>query len=139
MWTPGPYRTHGVAIFDYDNDGDNDVMVGNGGFFDDQREPDRFWRNDTPCTWHWVKLRLREPGLNTTAIGAEVEVRDADGWAVYRRHSLAGGFTSSQPDILHVGMGDHPGPYTVTVRWPTGEEDVYPAIEGEALTTLTAG
>ena len=133
-----PYRTHGSLFFDFDNDDDVDLFVGNGGHPPAQEEPNQLFRNDSAPVHGWVKLRLRAAGQNIWGVGALVRVADAPGdaatWQVSRLNSGTTGFNASEHGLVQVGTGLHEGPYAVTVRWPGGGETT---VEGvEARTTL---
>ncbi len=66
---PGPVTPHssrGAAFGDFDNDGDQDVLVMN------MNEPPTLLRNDAPTTNGWIEVRLEGTRSNRAAIGATV-------------------------------------------------------------------
>ncbi len=98
---PYPYRTHGSLFLDYDQDGDVDLFLGNGGAQADQAEPNRLFRNEAEPKHGWILLDLQGPPGNPDGLGAFIGVTEGSplsgGWAV--RHHLAGssGFLSNAP------------------------------------------
>lgn len=137
-YPPYPYRTHGMAFFDYDNDGDVDVFVGNGGA--GNFEPPRLFRNDGTNNPHWIKIRLEGTTSPRDGTGARVRVSDGpegdSNWAVYRQAYQAAGFNNSHPRTLHIGMGACRGPYHVTISWPGGEDQEVAGIEARTRNTI---
>jgi enediyne biosynthesis protein E4 len=79
----------------------------------------------------WLGVRLTQPGLNPTAIGAVVTV---DG---QRRVVRAGGhsFGGSVPAEVHVGLGEVEV-VDIHVRWPDGAESVVEDVDARQYVTL---
>ena len=65
-----------------------------------------------------VRLRLRGTRSDTWGAGATVVLRDGKRRWV-RQLSLGHGTTSQSEPIVHFGVGERPGPFTVEVRWPS--------------------
>ncbi len=107
----------GAAFADYDRDGDLDLVITGdvGGT--------RLWRNDTPREHHWLGVRLVGLAPNTSAIGARVEVRTADGASV-QEVSGGAGRGSQNDQALVFGLGDSRSVESVEVRWPDGSRQV---------------
>jgi hypothetical protein len=123
---PFPYRTHGAAFVDFDEDGDLDVFVCNGGpgFRDDTREPNRLFRNDDATGNHWIRLHLVGGESNRDGIGARVVVRteDAEGriHVRYATVKASSGFGGNNPIDPHIGLGAAVRVVDVSIRWPSG-------------------
>jgi len=137
-----PYRTHGMAFFDYDGDGDRDLLLGNGG--GDFAEPNRLFRNDSAPRNHFVRVTLRGDDAPADGTGARVRVSNGppgdSHWAVYGAAWPVSGFNSSQPRQLLIGTGRCEGPYHVEVTWPDGDVQSIEGVEaGAALVVDEAG
>ena len=100
------HRDQGRAIlhFDYDNDGDQDLVIFNHG------APPSLFRNDTDGG-HWLRVR-------TAAWGARVTV--TAGGRQQARTVGVGGYFGTSELIAHFGLGDHAGATQVAVALPDG-------------------
>jgi len=109
---------HNAMGFDYDRDGDEDLLVGIGNSTDSMR----LFRNDVGLQNNWLNITLEGhggPGFsNRAAIGARVTVRA--GGTTWTREVYAGnGHHGPQvPLCLSFGLGQEPMVDAVEVRWP---------------------
>lgn len=117
-------RSHGIAIADFDRDGDLDIIVGHsrarcGGETDCYERPQLRYFENLSAQGNWLQLTLEgAPGTNRSAIGARVTVTTPDG--VTRTQEVGGGHGhyGMQHDLtLHFGLGAA-CEAEVTVRWP---------------------
>lgn len=105
----------GVAICDYDRDGDLDI------FLKSRNAPQvRLFRNEVSQRGHWLQLELRGKGANRQAIGARVTVALPGGRTRVKEIQAGTGFLSQSSTVLHFGLGELATPRDVTIRWPTG-------------------
>ncbi len=123
--------TRGLALGDYDADGDQDLLVGN------IEGPLRLYRNDAPRSGRWIVLRLSDPGGNSAAIGARVTV-EAGGTRQMRTVTRGYSYLSSGDTALHVGIGEAAFA-AVIVRWPDGASESFEGIAADTETTLIRG
>jgi hypothetical protein len=123
-----PNSSRGCAFGDFDNDGDLDVLILN------VNEPPSLLRNDLKGTHHWLKVKLVGTKSNRSAIGARVLARYSgrvQAQAVLSQSS----YYSCNDSRLHFGLG----PATtadLTVYWPSGLTEKYPAIKCDQLITI---
>jgi enediyne biosynthesis protein E4 len=113
----------GLAVADYDNDGDPDVLVvAHGG-------PCVLLRNEQETGHRWLKVDL---GPSSASVGARVTV--VVGKSRQIRESTAGSSYCSQhsPNLLF-GLGDAELADSVIVRWPLGEQSVLTDVAGDQL------
>lgn len=118
----GAANGRGLEVFDYDNDGDLDIIVAN------MEEPPYLYRNDMikdnqPSSRNWLKISLEGTISNRNAFGTEVKAT-IDGTSYYRYHHGAGIFGQSiQP--VHFGVGAADMVDELLITWPTGEKEIF--------------
>ncbi len=118
-------NTRGVAMADFDNDGDPDLL------FTDQFGAPILYEN-TLQDKQWVGLELEGNGINTTvdAVGSKVwisyEVNEEDK-VQYKEQRLVSGFMAMGDNRLLFGLGkasDQINNLSVKVQWHNGEEQI---------------
>jgi hypothetical protein len=107
------YSARGLAMGDYDNDGDSDfLLVQNGG-------APALLRNDGGNQNNWIGLHLVGTKSNRDAVGARVTV--ASGNQKIIRQVVGGASYCSAHDLrVLVGIGQQKRVDSVEVRWPSG-------------------
>tara|TARA_B000000565_G_scaffold79028_1_gene56666 strand:+ start:1744 stop:3666 length:1923 start_codon:yes stop_codon:yes gene_type:complete len=113
----GGNKTMGVALADFDNDGDLDLLLAHA------NAAPQLWRNTAveDGLGGWLKVRLQgtEGGSNSHGIGCIVEVHLEDG-TILKQHAYAGdGFLGSSDPGVHFGLGEQ-SIVEVKVKWSTG-------------------
>ena len=113
----GGNKTMGVALADFDNDGDLDLLLAHA------NAAPQLWRNTAveDGLGGWLKVRLQgtEGGTNSHGIGCIVEVHLEDG-TILKQHAYAGdGFLGSSDPSVHFGLGEQ-SIVEVKVKWSTG-------------------
>ncbi len=134
-------KGHGVAIFDFDRDGDLDVLEDLGGAFPGDGFSSALFRNPGNSN-QWLELRLEGRRSNRSAIGARVrvDVRDGDTTRSIHRMVSSGSSFGGNPLTLHFGLGGAKRVETLEVRWPaTGERQTFREIEAGRRLTLVEG
>ncbi len=121
--TNGEAKSRGLEVFDYDDDGDLDLVVAN------ILESSFLYRNELikesqPESANWIKIWLEGTTSNRDAIGTEVKVT-LNGVSFYRWHHGAG-FLSQSLKPVHFGLGSAQVIDKIQITWPGGEvEAVY--------------
>ncbi|MFN7985383.1 MAG: CRTAC1 family protein [Vicinamibacterales bacterium] len=123
----------GAAFGDVDNDGDTDVLVGNGA------GPTRLLINEVGNRQHWVGLRLVPAGLTRDAVGARVEVHRATGPVLVRHARADGSYASANDARVLVGLGTSADAPRVRVVWPDGKAEEWTSVQADRYSTLTQG
>jgi enediyne biosynthesis protein E4 len=135
---PGVAAAHtsrGCAFGDFDNDGDVDVVVVN------LNEPPSLLRNDVSGKGHWLKVLLEGTTSNRSAIGARVTARygkQAQMQTQAQEVSAQSSFYSSNDRRLHFGLGAAAAA-DLTVRWPNGAIEQFPAVPADQLIVIREG
>ncbi|HJN08976.1 MAG TPA: CRTAC1 family protein [Pirellulaceae bacterium] len=113
-----PIVGRGGAHADYDGDGRLDlaIMVHGG-------EP-IVLRNTSSDSGHWIGVRLRQQGGNTSALGARVAIRIGDRVQT-AQVGADGSYLSQSPTDLHFGLADTETVDEITIHWPDGSQDRY--------------
>jgi enediyne biosynthesis protein E4 len=118
----------GIALADLSNGGRLDLVIAN------EKGRALVYRNTTNAG-HWLELKLVGTRSNRSAIGAEVTVEFG---GVRQRQVVDGGmgFCSQNDRRLHFGLGGYlPG--RVTIRWPSGAEQVLDGLATDRLHVIT--
>ncbi len=107
------YKSRGLALGDYDNDGDLDAVVNN------LDGPPTLLRNDQETGNHWLSVDLRGKRSGRPAVGARVTVR-AGGQTLVRGLRSSASYLSANETRLHFGLGEADRVDSVLVQWPSG-------------------
>ena len=127
------YSSRGLAIGDYDNDGDLDVLILN------MNDPPSLLRNDGGNQNNWIKIKLVGTKCNRTAIGARVRVVTGKHAQMDEVHS--GTAVMSQSDLrLHFGLGQAKVVDLIEVKWPTTQKiERFTNVEVNQFLTIREG
>ncbi len=131
---PGIVARHcsrGLALGDFDNDGDLDVLIMN------VNEPPSLLRNDAPAHNRWIKIRLEGVKSNRSAIGARVLAHYGGKVQAQEVLSQSGYLSASDPRI-HFGLGTA-ATVDIEIHWPLGLVEKYPGLSAGQLVTIREG
>ena len=107
----------GLVCFDYDRDGDLDLLISN------NKGTVKLFRNDLPGSVNWLRVRLNGKPGNSQAIGARIWVR-AGGQTQMREIRAGNNFVSQDPTDAHFGLGSHQQ-VDLTILWPDGRLETH--------------
>lgn len=126
----------GLVVFDYDNDGDQDIFVVNAG----QYEPSILYRNDGGDRGSYLRVETHGTESNRDGIGAWVTVTpDLETPENRRVWEINGGsnFLGQNELTAHFGWSDRTDPLDlVQIDWPSGIQQQFRHVE--LNTTLVA-
>ena len=132
-----PSEGRGLACFDYDRDGDVDIVVLDHStglqFFEN--------RSGSESGRHFLSVRLVGAPPNTDAIGARVYVTAAVGngfgtQTELRLSNANSNFNSQNTPDLHFGLGQAAEASAVRVVWPSGSELVCASVAANRFLVL---
>ncbi len=125
------HASRGLAVGDFDNDGDLDVLIMN------VNEAPSLLRNDAPGHNHWIKLKLVGTKSNRSAIGARVLVHYGGKMQLQELLSQSSYLSVNDPR-LHFGLGTalHAD---VDVFWPSSGQEHFSKLAADQLVTIQEG
>jgi len=121
--------SRGACFADYDNDGKVDAFVVNLG------APATLLHNVSQNNNHWLTVRLKGKKSNHDGIGARLELLSAGRKQIAER--VAGSTYLSQDDgRVHFGLGTANKAEKLTIRWPSGEEQILENVSADRVLTV---
>jgi len=124
------YDSRGAIAFDYDADGDNDLLISN------VNQPTILLENRTSGAGHWLGVRLFGGcGVNVDAVGARVIAQVAA--TTYTHEVIAGGsYLSGRSLEAHFGLGNPAVVDVLTIHWPDGKDTVLKDLPSDRMVTI---
>ncbi len=119
----------GTKLFDYDNDGDLDIVVTDCG-----GRP-ILMRNDGGNRNHWLAVRARGRESNRLGLGARVRVTSG-GRVQLREIWSAGSYLSSSDTRLYFGLGRESRASRVEIVWPSGKAQILENVPADQILTV---
>jgi hypothetical protein len=110
------FSSRGMAVGDFDNDGDLDVLVSNNG------EAPLLLRNEGGNRNHWLGLQLVSTKSNPAAVGATITWQ-AGGIRRSRLKTAGGSYLASHDPREVLGLGSAAKIDALEIRWPGGVVD----------------
>jgi hypothetical protein len=111
-----PIVGRGLAIADYDNDGDIDIVTNNRGDFPS------LLRNDGANANHWLTVQLIGTKSNRDGIGASLKVGSA-GFVQVEQAKGGMSYMSASDPRIHFGLGKRHKIESLEITWPSGQVD----------------
>ena len=142
----GAEKTMGTSIFDYDGDGDLDIILGQAG-----RSPQIFSNNAIEETGrNWLKVKLNGMSRdvefsdlvgdaeysNKFGAGCLVTVTLKDGTKMQQHVYAGSGYLGSNEPTVHFGLGDYDSVKSVEVLWTTGMTDKVENVESNQILVI---
>jgi len=130
----------GVALADFDNDGDLDIAVNHnpGDSGDPSRAGAVFLENRIGDRRQWLAVELRGTVSNRDAIGAEVVV-EAGGTRQLGQVTAGSSYAAQHSQRLYFGLGATTRVDRLTVTWPDGSVEEFSELDARRLTRLVQG
>lgn len=121
----------GLAVWDYDNDGDLDVIISH---LDQQATP-ALLRNDSQNGNHWIGITLLGKNGPAAAIGAKVTVTSGGKRQVFVNQWTTS-YLSNSDSRIHVGLGQQKNIDQIDIKWSDGKTETYKNIKGDRYITI---
>ena len=130
----------GVAIADFDNDGDLDIVVNHspGDTDDPLRAGASFLENEIGNRRQWLAVELVGSQRNRDAIGARVVVRSGE-LEQLRQSNAGSSYAAQHSQRLYFGLGEHTVIDKLEVHWPSGLSEEFSNLESRTLVRITEG
>ncbi len=130
-----PAVARGLAVADYDNDGDLDILIV-------RRDTGVQLLSNGMQRGHWLKVRLRSrvtarPDVHGHGLGAQAVAYL--GATELRRSVSPASYLSQSSQVLHFGLGDTTGIERLDIRWASGATATVGALAGDRLWEITEG
>jgi len=119
----------GACFGDYDNDGKVDAFLVNLG------AKGTLFHNVSTNTGHWLTIQLKGTKSNRDGIGARLELT-ADGKKQIAERVAGSGYLSQDDARLHFGLGAATKVEKLTVKWPSGREQVLENLAVDRILTV---
>ncbi len=105
----------GLLTFDYDRDGDLDVLCINNG------DGPTLYRNDTGNANDWLRIRFKDADTGFEGLNAFITLTLQDGApAQVREHGVSSHFLGQSERVSHFGLGPHAETpvHELRIEWP---------------------
>ncbi|RMD93953.1 MAG: CRTAC1 family protein [Calditrichaeota bacterium] len=124
--------SRGVAISDFDEDGDLDIFIVN------EKGTPNLLKNEGGNRQHWLRIKLIGTKSNRDGIGALVKIITEQKHHIQevRRNS---GYASAQDVRVHFGLGEVMQVDKLLIKWPSGQKQVFEKIDADQYIVITEG
>ncbi len=113
-------------VFDYDMDGDLDILLGNWG------GSSILFNNQLKNLGNWIKIELQGTQSNRDAFGTVVRIKTSDTYQHRLKHGV--NYLGQSITPLHFGLAFHEKIDELTIFWPSGKvEKVYDVLVNQSL------
>jgi hypothetical protein len=127
-----------VVAGDFRNNGRLDVIVRKVGADREKgRHPLQVYENNFPQR-HYLEVTLRGTKSNRQGVGARL-VAVVNGQQLVREMYPQNSYRSQMPNVVHFGLGDQDRVERLTIRWPSGAEQVLTDVAGDRHVVIEEG
>jgi hypothetical protein len=123
----------GGAFCDYDNDGDQDILITT-----IDNKPVLLRNDGGNRAGHWLQIKTVGTKSNRDGIGAWVKVVAGD-LTQYDRVRTGGSWLSGNDMRLHFGLGHRQGAERIEITWPSGRVDQLTNVSADQIIVVREG
>ena len=127
-----PIAGRGLAIADFDNDGDLDIATNNRGDYPE------LLRNDGGNAYHWLEVRLVGTQSNRDGLGASLKVV-SEGFTEISQLKGGMSYMSASDPRIHFGLGQRTKIDSLEITWPSGQVDRLTNVPINQIITVKEG
>jgi hypothetical protein len=124
----------GLAVLDYDNDGDMDIVVSHV----DLKATAALLRNDGGNSNHWLGLTLKGSNGPASAVAAKVVATTGTLRQVVI-NQWATSYLSNNDPRIHIGLGNAGIINTLEIFWTGGKKEIYRNVATDRYITIMEG
>ncbi len=134
-----PNWGRGLAYADIDNDGDIDFLVGNVNKHttSDTIQKVQLFRNESPYTNNWLKIKLEGTTNNKDGFGSQVRIKVNDRWYLQEANGGYGTHASQHSSMVHFGLGTAETVDSLIIFWQGGQQQILTQISNNQQITIT--
>jgi hypothetical protein len=126
-----PGDAKALAVLDLDRDGWPDFLITR------NNNTTLAFRNNGVAGRHSIRIQLRGPAGNPTAVGARITVELADGSTQTSEVYAGSGYYTQSTAAAFFGYPDSNPPRKIRVRWPAGSTSEHAIPAGASSLTLS--
>jgi len=127
-----PVAGRGLAVADFDNDGDLDLAINVRGGYPE------LLRNDGANANHWLEVFLVGNKSNRDGIGATLKLV-SEGFTQVKQAEGGTGYMSASDPRIHFGLGQRKAIESLDITWPSGTVDKLSNVPVNHILTVKEG
>jgi hypothetical protein len=127
-----PVAGRGLAVADFDNDGDLDLAVNNRGDYPE------LLRNDGGNANHWLEVFLIGTKSNRDGVGSTLKLT-SEGFTQMKQRQGGSGYMSASDPRMHFGLGQRRSIESLEIAWPSGTVNKLTNVPIDQIITVKEG